>query len=374
MNKRAIAILGAIFLLIVGTLGVIIYLRKKSTSTTQQTVNNQTEVEQQSQVEIPQTTDNAPQVNNQAVKLTDEVVITPALFFQGNGITYFNKAGQLFQTDLSISGNTVLLSNKRELTIPGKSDISKILWPLVGNAFVAESGSGSSRTWSVYDGGQGAYNQLPGEVKSLDWMPNGDKIAFTWVDSKSKTTINIANPDTSGYQTLTELYEPDNEIKVSPDGQLIAFYRTQTIDLNKNVIATVGIDGKTFKAVVKDGYNTGVVWSPDSKKFLFNKRDPFNQKMSLWVTDVSTGETKNTGVVTSYDKAIWSKDGSSIYAAVPNDSGQDTLFKINISSGDRKEFSPGIDVKMQELFYNLEENVIFFKNSTDGFLYYMIIG
>ncbi len=369
MNKRAIAILGAIFVLIVGGLGFLIYQR--SNKTTEVTPPVITEApEQPEPTEEPE-----EQPAGRAVKLTDDAVITPILFYQGNGISYFDSSGHLFQTDLQITDNNVLLSNKRELTIALKQSISKILWPQAGNNLIAEINSGT-KTWSFYDSSKASYVDLPPQIYSIDWMPSGDKVAYVWVEG-GQATLNIANPDASGYQSLTSFWDPDNVIDVSPDGQIIAFYRTQTTDQSKNIISSVTADGKTFKDIVTDGYNQGVSWSPDSKKFLFTKRDTSSLKYNLWVADITTGEIRNLGVATSVEKTVWDKGGRSIYAAVPKSgtpgSGltEDMFYKIDVATVQKTDLDPGLAVDGRDLFLSSGENILFFKNAQDNALYYM---
>ena len=139
MNKKAIAILGAIFLLIVIALGLLIFLRSRKSNTNNNNQNTNTPVV------IPDNSSNTNTNSNtqtagvtQAQKLTDADVVAPALYFNGQGISYFNSQGQLFTTDLQTSGNQVVLSNKRELTIPLKANISNVYWAPTGQNFIAE--------------------------------------------------------------------------------------------------------------------------------------------------------------------------------------------------------------------------------------------
>ncbi len=173
MNKKAIAILGAIFILIVATLGFLIYPRSKA-DPEEETPIVETPIEETPVEEEPA----PPQVAGQAVRLTDDAVISPILFFQGNGISYFDSAGHLYQTELSVNNGTALLSNKVERSIDLKANISRILWPLAGSGFIAEFNSSSKPTWSYYDSSKGSYFDIPPQVYSLDWMPAGDKYVF----------------------------------------------------------------------------------------------------------------------------------------------------------------------------------------------------
>lgn len=389
MNKKAIAILGGIFLLIVITLGVIIYLRSTSEPDSSIVIDNNTPVAQEPDLEVPDSETpiptepdggigNTPQTRG-ASKLTDDAVITPALFFQGNGIAYFNRNGQLFRTDMAVSGSTVLLSNKTELTIPPKSGINKILWPAIGSSFLTESGVGLAKQWSYYNPATGQYFDLPSQVKSVSWMPTGDKIIFVWVDANGNATVNKANPDTSEYESIGELYDSDTMLSVSPDGRLIAYYRSQNSDPVQNVIFTSTINGTDWTNVVTDGYNKGVSWSPDSRKILYTKRDPGTSKYNLWVVDLGTGQSKNLGVSTLESKAVWTRDSQNIVVAVPTSGSagegltQDTIYKINVATGSRTEYNPGSGIDGQELFLSLDENILFFRNAQDGSLYYLFV-
>jgi hypothetical protein len=314
-----------------------------------------------------------------AIRLTDgEQVVAPILFYQGNGISYFNTSGNLYQTDLSISNGTALLSNKRERSIELKANITRVLWPLAGSGFMAEFNSASSKpSWSYFDTSKGTYANIPSQVYSLDWMPTGDKIIFTWVDASGKTTLDIGDPDTNNYQTLAEMYEPDNIIRVSPDGKNILFYRTQPTDNTKNTINMVSSDGKVFNSIIKDGYNSGVLWAPDSKQFLFTKRDPGTQKFALWVGNITTSEIRNLGVYSSVNKAVWSKDSQSVYVGVPASGtggqglSQDIIYKITPASGGQVQFDPGVATDAQDLFLSSNEDILFFRNAQDNALYYI---
>ncbi len=369
--------------MIVGAIGFLIFSRSSKTDTPKdpEVAANTNSVPVVTPTDLPSIT---PEPTTEpeapkAVRLTDTTVISPILFYQGTGITYLEKTGQLFQTDLQTSDNTVLLSNKREISIALKNNINKILWPLVGNSFIAESDGLGKKVWSYYDPSKAAYVDIPSQVYSLDWMPTGDKIMFTWVDENHKAFLNIGNPDTSGYTVLTDLYEPDNLISVAPDGKNLLFYRNQSSDLTKNTINMVSVDGKTFRTVIQDGFNKGVKWSPDSSKFLFTKRDA-SGKFQLWVDNLSTGEIRNLGLSTTVDKVIWTKDSKMIYAAIPTKGTagegltEDSIYQINVDTASKVEFPPGLASDAEEMFLSDSEDILFYKNYQDQSLYYMKVG
>lgn len=380
MNKKAIALLGGIFILIVGTLGFIIYSRSKPKtpvvtnqegSTTNEESSNGNVSEEPATPSLPET---------RAVKLSDDIVMSPILTYAKNGISYFDKSGILYQTDMQILNGMVLLSNKKSLSIEQKAGITKILWPSSGNYYLAQQYANSSARWSLFDPNRGAYVEIPKQVRSIDWMPNGSQIVYIWVDDNGTSTMSIASPDTSGHRKIIDMFQVDNLVDVAPDGSKVAFYRNQNQDPTKNTINVVSIDGKTVQTVVKDGYNRGVNWSPDSRKFLFNKKDPATQRFVLWVADTVTGEIKSLNIISSVDKAVWSSDSQSIYLGEPirgnADIGltEDNLAVINVNDGSKESIESGAPVDMQDLFLSGDGTVLFFRNAQDNYLYYMLLG
>jgi len=381
MNKKAIAILGAIFLLIVGTLGFLIYTKYSSGDKVVDEVPvDNGAAGQQTPSDNTVTTD--PSLNGSIsgsplVKLSDDQVISPALFYNGGGITYFNNQGELYQININASSTPLQLSGKRKLDIQNKSGISGILWPDRGDNFIAEFNTAGKRTWSFYDSQTGTYVDLPSQIYSLGWMPGGQKIVYTWL-ANGKMSLYTADASTKNYQKIADLFETDDQVIVSPDGASIVFYRNESTDLNNKITQTTP-DGKFWKDLVKDGYNIGALWSPDSKHLLFQKREPSSQKFQLWYFGFLSGEIKNLGLFTSTEKAVWAGDSQTVYAAVPTtpSAGQDVLtadsfYRIDTSSLEKKQYSTGTVVADgQDLFLDLTGTKLFFKNAQDGGLYYL---
>jgi hypothetical protein len=366
MNKRAIAILGAIFLLIVLTLAFLIYKKTQSSTPEDQATEEQAGTQN--------TENTSTQQVNKAIKLTDDQVVSPVLFYAGDGITYFTRQGQLFRNKLQVSGSTVLLYNREELNIPIKAGLQKVLWPITGDNYIAMISNGAKPSFSIFVNSRESYIDMPAKVTSMDWLPTGEQLVYLWLDN-GKTTLNIANADGSNFKTLTEMWENDNKIHVSPDGRTILYYRTESTD-PVNKINAVTIDGKIFKSIVKDGYNMGVLWAPDSRKFLFGKRDASTGQMSLWLGNIETGEVKNLGISTSPDKAVWTTDGTAIIAAVPDSATSsggvtsDTLYKVSVANLQKESFDAGVEVDADELFLSADSQRVFFTNHRDGALYY----
>ncbi len=389
MNKRAIAILGAIFLLIVATLVFLILQRRSANKeeadpvVVEETVQEPVEQRRSANKEeepvvvedqITQEPIDLP-AETKAIKLTDDQIISPVLFYQGDGITYFNRQGELFRNSLQVSGSTVLLANKEKLSLPLKAGISKVLWPQDSDNYIAEINNGLRTTYTVYVNDRGGYVDLPANVTSADWMPTGEQMLYIWL-ANDKSALYRANADNTNFTKLADIWENDDRIHISPDGKNVLYYRTQSQEPTNN-INLVTTDGKTFRSVIKDGFNVGALWAPDSKHFLFGKRDASTEAIGLWMGNIETGEIKFLGVNTTPEKAVWTANSDTVVVAVPKQQGldssltDDTIYSIKISNSDKQTFDPGIQIDAENLFLSLDADRVFFKGMQDGGLYYL---
>lgn len=387
MNKKAVAILGAIFILIAGTLGFLIYTKygnRQKNESGATAKNEQKEPPPPSEPPLeplpePEPEPAPPDVGGAAkiVKLADEQIISPALFYDGTGISFFDQQGQLYQANLEDIGGTLQLSKKRSLEITPKAGIGRILWPAQGDNFIAEVSSLGKKNWSFYDSKLGVYTNLPPEVFSFDWAPDGQKIYYVWLEN-GKASLNVSDPDTKNWKKIDDMWEADNQLKVSPDGLNILYYQTNNASTTNSIKQTTP-DGKIWLTLVKDGYNFGALWSPDSQKFIFAKKDPATQQYFLWLYNFFSGEIKNLRLPTIVDKIVWDKNSKTIYAAVPQSglAGEDTLtednfVKMDTDSLEKTEYnSGGAKVDGRDLFLNKAADKLFFKNAQDGGLYYL---
>lgn len=370
MNKKAIAILGVIFLLIVGTLGFLIYSKYSGGDPTpvDNTGLNNTATTTDSNISDPETGS-----EDKVVKLTGDQVLSPVLFYNGEGITYFDQTGNLFQSSLLVgSRGTLELSAKKQLEIPTKSGITKIVWPRKGDNFIAEVASLGKKTYSFYNSQTGVYVDLNPQIGALDWLPEGDKIYYVWSnpDVTKRDTANVSDPDTQNWKNVGEMWEKNVVVSVSPDGASILFYKSNPSDSNSIGMTTP--DGKVWKTLVKDGVNSGVLWSPDSRKFLFGKKNITSQNYQVWLYDFMTGEIKNLGLSATIDKVVWDTDSQTIYAAANDALGQESFYKFNTATLEKTEHDAGsAAVDAYDLFLNSDSDKLFFRNAADGGLYYL---
>lgn len=371
MSKKAIAILGAIFVLIVATLGFLIY-QKSTTKTTAAPAKTPTTTPT---TQIPATT---TQTSSQSgpgtlTQLTTSPVVSPTLFFNGSGITYFLPTGDLYQADLtSASGTATQLSRQRNLSITQKFGIVKISWPPSGNDFMAQVSTATGTIWSYFNSQTGVYTDLPPQVTAFDWMPSGSQIMYIWTQN-GKSSLNLSSPDTTNWKKIADMWENDDQISISPDGTNILYYETQNASSTNPIYLTTP-DGKIWKTLVSAGYNLGAVWSPDGQKFIFGKKDPSSGAYQLWYYNLITSAVSPLNVNSTPDKVVWGSDSATVYAAVNSVSGSDTFVKINTNTFTPKVYSSFTQtIAAQDLFLSQDSSKLYFWNKADGNLYYLDI-
>lgn len=384
--------MGAIFILIVGTLGFLIYSKwgtKSSvvkTDTTQKSAIPDTGASPSGDTGggIPDTTPPAevPPSSSVVNKLSSDPIYNPFLFYEGNAIYYFDRDGKVYQSGLVFeSGKAGRMTDPVVFDYPDKANISKVLLSPKGNDYIVEIDTGLKKRYSYFSSQLRAFIDFPENIISVDWLPQDNKVVYVWLDN-NKATLNISDPDTQNWKKISDMWEPDNHVDVSPNGQVILFYRTLNSAASSNSINLVTPDGKTWQELIKDGYNFGTLWSPDSKKFLFNKREAGSLKYQLYSYELESGNTQNLGLFTTVDKVVWGKDSKTIYAAVPksesSDAGSGSFTKDDFYSMDitdltsKKPYLTGESaVDGRNLFLSIDNARLFFKNAQDGFLYYL---
>ncbi len=379
MNKKAIAILGAIFILIIGALGFLIYSKyssKPAGDTAQvQPTPTVTPVPSAEPTLVPTPTPSVPA--GQFYLLNQGPVVSPVLNFDASAVTYLDKQGKVYEAKFVQNGNFLTLAAPTTFEIESRSNISKVLWPLHGHDFIAQMNSFGKKTWTYFNAEKNSFTDLPDQVYALDWLPSSDKILYVWLEN-GKATLNISDPDTKNWKQISEMWETDNEIRISPDGLNILYFRTENSS-DTNQINLTTPDGKLWRGLVKQGYNYGVLWSPDSQRFLFAKKDGQTQAYQLWVYELLSGDLKNTGLYTTVDKAVWAQNGKTFYASVPTSptaqSGvltSDMFYSMDSDTLQKKSFDPGtMKIDGRDLFLDPSGGKLFFRNAQDGGLYYL---
>jgi TolB protein len=159
-----------------------------------------------------------------------------------------------------------------------------------------------------------------GEARTGDWSPDGRRIAFTWLKSRTGMEIWLVNADGSGLTQLTES-NGSQEPRWSPDGRTISYMNADDpFDWGINL---VNLDRTGVRRLPNTAHADGPHdWSPDGTRVVFQRSEAvpvpgtseYRSVPSLFVADVAGSAvvrlTRNTGCGDVHP--AWSPDGTTI--------------------------------------------------------------
>jgi len=301
----------------------------------------------------------------QIKKVIDESVISPVSATATQGIWYFNSAGQLFRINLDGTGLTEF-----PLPTPGDGAIKKVSWPKAGSDFIMVKSGVSGETKIYYDSIRKIYINLPVNIQSFDWMPDNHRIAYIWQSGDGQhQQLALANADATGFTTIKEVFWPDLQVKVSPDGKTALLYRSQ-IDGTLNKIYAVNLVTNEITTVIDQGKNLDALWISPTR-FIFTQAF-LTAYPKVYLYDLVTQKATDLDLNTTLDKVMADIEGKVLYVALPKkDNTGDTFITEDLLSFKQTDyFIPDNLVRAKNLM--LIGNSIYFINSLDGKLYTIV--
>ncbi len=294
-------------------------------------------------------------------KVLDEQVIAPVPAFNNSSIWYFNRQGQLFRVNIDGSGLS-------EFPLPALlGNLHAVLWPKVGTDFLAMSFEGTQDQIQYYNNTSKIYINLPSNIQSIDWMPDGQRVLYIWKSSDNQhQSLILANADGTGFTTIKDVFWPDLIVKASPDGTKALLYRS-TIEGDVNKIYLVDIMTGEITVAVDAGKNLEAKWLSADKFVYAQSTGKAFAKVFLY--DMTAKSSLDLNLMTGLDKILADQQDKFIYASVPkSDNSGDTFIKLDLSSLKQEVyFQPTTAIRGVNLM--LLGNTLYFVNSSDGKLY-----
>jgi Tol biopolymer transport system component len=188
---------------------------------------------------------------------------------------------------------------------------------------------------------------IPGSVTSMQWSPDGTRIAYTVEQGDGASyALVVADADGSSQKKLVEQDKLDtslvgpNMIAVawSPDGQRLA-YSGRTIGRGRTV-SVINVDGSNAK--VLDGHWESVSWSPDGRHLLLDGWPAGSPEGRF---DLYRARPDGTEFVRLTDdpeqefNASWSPDGSQIVFAKPEGESAEADVDVFVMDADGSKVS-----------------------------------
>ncbi|MDA8019781.1 MAG: winged helix-turn-helix domain-containing protein [Thermoanaerobaculia bacterium] len=179
---------------------------------------------------------------------------------------------------------------------------------------------------------------LPGREQHAALSPEGDRVAFSWVDAEEQNAdIYVQAIEAGSAMRLTDNPAPELGPTWSSDGQHIAFLRYTPEGCTIVVAASGGGDERQLAACGPNP-SADLAWSPDGRWLAFPNRDSPDGPSSLYLLSVEGGTKRRltappVDLDGDHDPAF-SPDGTQISFVRSRSRGQGELFVVPFEGGD----------------------------------------
>lgn len=335
------------------------------------------------QQEAPVMPETPKQDKKQLHAISEEPVLG-AVFDEKNGtiLYYGTNDGFVWKTDLSGE-------KKERISLTKLDNLKNITWSPERTSFLAEFEKEKDPAFLNYALEGNKEIVLKSGLDTAVWDNFGAKIFYKYYDEASgERSLNVSNPDGNDWKKITDVKYRNITIAAVPLSSYVSFWNQP--DANEETsLSVVGIAGGEQKELLKEKFGADYIWSPDGTNVLVSSLSEKNGKTFSLGTINLSGEYNNLGIPTLVSKCVWSKDGKTVYyalpggipedAIMPNDyqnkkfNTEDTFWKIDLSSG-KKERMIDVDkidgkIDSENLFFSETEKALYFTNRIDGKLY-----
>lgn len=304
----------------------------------------------------------------------------------GRSLFFYSLDDQAFKkSTLDGKDREILLSN-----LPGTP--KRIVWsPSKEKALIQIKLPNDTLLWHTADLTLKTLLPLKPEMSRVAWDNTGSKILYQYTDPKTgERSLNIASPDGKDWKSIAPLGTKEFFLAPVPANMLVSFWQRPGAR-EKGSLNTVPLTGGTPKPILSDRFGADFLWSPLGDRILMSSTDPSHPgKSVLSLMNSSGGELRTLDNASSFiGKATWSKNGRTIYYALPgslpestvlpndyyekNLHSQDSFWRMDTENNkterlvDLKDLTEAYDAS--ELFLSFKEDALYFIERKNQKLY-----
>ncbi len=301
-----------------------------------------------------------------------------AVALDDSHIAYFNDRS-LKRSALSGGGEEILVRD-----LPGK--ILRASWAPDREQVLVLFGTGQGDRWFLIRLRDSSVTPLKSGITSPTWSNLSERIFYLYTDPISgKTELDSANPDGSDWKTISPIPAKDTSLTTVPASSVLSFWNKPSA-FEETALYTVPATGGTPTRIFSKKFGADYLWSPDGTRVLIsNTLSRGGSEVRLGTANRDGGEFRTVQAPTIVSKAAWSKDGRTVYyalplsvpenAVLPNDyfsrpiHTEDSFWKMDILTGksDRLIDPEHVDRPFDstDLFLDPNEEFLYFTDRVD---------
>ena len=340
-------------------------------------------ITQKAEDQKPATQEETKKKTQMLTAISREAVMGPSIDEKSATILYYSaKNGTVWRMGLDGEGKQQVLATE----ING---LKSVHWSPDNSKDLTAIEENGQLVFFEYDYNTQKSTKLKNGLDTAVWDNLGTKIFYKYYDSDTqKRSIDIANPDGSGWKKLVDTEIRNISIAPIPLTSTVSFWNSP--DANEETqLSTVGSSGGGLQTIFKGKYGADYLWSPDGTKALVSSLLDKNSKMTTLGIVTLKGEYSDLGIPTVVSKCVWSADGKTIYYALPGDIPDsafmpndyqdkkfftdDTFWKIDIAANKKERIIEASEISGKHdstnLFLSPIGDALYFVNRVDGKLY-----
>lgn len=282
---------------------------------------------------------------------------------------------------------------KQQITNTKVLGLKNVLWSPGLNKVLTTIQKDGQNSFFEYDYSLQKAVPLKNGIDTVVWDNLGTKILYKFFDATAKkATLNIANPDGSGWQKIADVNIRNLSIAQIPFTPLVSYWNAPNA-AQETLLRAVSLTGGEPRVILTGRYGADYLWSPDGTMALVSSlasKESRNVVLGLVGMD---GKYQDLGIPTLASKCVWSKDSKTIYyalpgeipadAIMPNDyqenkfNTDDTFWKMDVTTGKKDRIIEVSEINgkydSSQIFLSEAEGVLYFVNKTDQKLYRLIL-
>ncbi|MEI6650414.1 MAG: hypothetical protein WCL23_03215 [Candidatus Moraniibacteriota bacterium] len=299
-----------------------------------------------------------------------------------NRIGFF-RDGALRQFSFGGGGEEILIPD-----LPGK--MLQVRWSPDKRKALTLLGNNNGQRWYFIDLDAKSIKPLKDGISGPAWSNLSEKIFYFFRDEKGRISINTAKPDGTEWSEIAVAPPVLNPFSQMIPGSTSLSFWSRPAAFEESSLYTVPVVGGTPEKIFGGKYGANFLWSPDGNKLLItNTIGKGGSDVRLGVANQKGGEFHTLQVPTLISKTVWSKDGKTVYYALPLSLPQnavlpddyfskslattDSFWKLDTDTGksSRVILPENISGNFDsiDLFLDPDENTLYFTNRTDNKLY-----